>query len=644
MAFPRDQRLTRKGATYRVIRWLNSFDVQLENVLTGELSICKSHALLQEYADGDLTPVEGDASRRHLPPRLHDLDAQERALDHSETHRRLKYVRAIKEELGEHPSRAAVMGCIARTASQLGDRRPPSVATAHRWRRLYLASRQGVEALISRVERRGGRGQARLDPRVEAIIAQQAEAILDTQHRWDAQDLYRAVALSVNACNVRLPKSAQLAPPSLRTIQRRLQKLFAYDVAEARYGAAEAERRFAALGRARSVRRILEMVEVDHTPLDILVVNEAGVAAARPSFTVVLDRRSRCVLGFHLSAAGHGTQAVFAALRHALLPKTYLQTRYAHLELSWPCHGWFGTLLMDNGTEFHARAVADALHQLGIASEYCESRRPNDKPYVERFLRTLNLGFIHKLPGATFSRYQDRAGIKPEREACLTLDELDERIHQWICGVYHLKKHRGLNGRYPIDVWNDEARGTPPILKLGATEIDIEFGEVEEKSIWHYGIETHRCRYNSAALTDLRRRLPVKAKVVIKWSRSDIGHIHVWNPIDGEYLKVPNLDSEMTGVTQDQAIAARRLLTEENETYRAHAVKVTDAVREEIRRKASDKKLKVRKQAERLANRTSEESRKTMQAPIKASLSSTTATQAHEDVHVPVVHLPEARG
>ena len=45
--------------------------------------------------------------------------------------------------------------------------------------------------------------------------------------------------------------------------------------------------------------------------------------------------------------------------RHALLPKHYLKERYADLELSWPMYGWFERILMDNGREFHADAIAD---------------------------------------------------------------------------------------------------------------------------------------------------------------------------------------------------------------------------------------------------------------------------------------------
>ncbi|MCK7491579.1 MAG: hypothetical protein MZW92_07680 [Comamonadaceae bacterium] len=94
-------------------------------------------------------------------------------------------------------------------------------------------------------------------------------------------------------------------------------------------------------------------MEVDHTPVDLLVVDENRVVIGRPTFTVIFDRYSRRVPGYCLSLAGYGVAAVFSALRHAMLPKTYLSTQYAKHQLDWPCFGWMERLLLDNGTEFH---------------------------------------------------------------------------------------------------------------------------------------------------------------------------------------------------------------------------------------------------------------------------------------------------
>jgi putative transposase len=295
--------------------------------------------------------------------------------------------------------------------------------------------------------RRGGGGQSRLDSSVEAIIHEKIDRIFLAKRRGSAEEVLEAVRMDIDRENSTRIPSERLELPSLRTVQRRIAAIPAYDLCVARYGKREAERRFSHMLGSRRVQRILEIVEIDHSPVDLLVTDANGVVLGRPTITVVLDRYSRCLLGYHLSLSGHGVAAVFAALKHAILPKTYLHGdgRYADLKLDWECFGWFEIVLMDNGPEFHGEAIADALVNICMIAEFARSYEPNDKPHVERFLKTLNYSFIHRLPGTTLAKVGDRIGFKSEDEACMTLKELDRAIHVWVCDKYHKRKHAGLD-------------------------------------------------------------------------------------------------------------------------------------------------------------------------------------------------------
>lgn len=187
-----------------------------------------------------------------------------------------------------------------------------------------------------------------------------------------------------------------------------------------------------------------------------------------------------------------------------MLPKTYLTKLYADLGLEWPCFGWPERLLADNGREFHSNSLRDAMANLGVLVEYAGSRDPNDKPFVERFLRTFNYTFIHKLPGTTLSNVHQRIGIQAEKEACLTLGELDRMIHVWICSVYHVRPHRGLDGRTPIDVWVTGAKAFPPQLKMDRDALDIELSQSDRRDLHHYGVEINSFVYASQRLATLR--------------------------------------------------------------------------------------------------------------------------------------------
>ena len=581
--------------------------VLLENKQTGERAHFDTYRLVTKYLTGEfLTSAQRKAELRagkgssRPPARMGGLSSEAK----KETHRRIDMLVRLQKIGSFNGSREDLRRGIAFVAAARNDGRIPHESTVYRWKRKYLKAQGDVRALFARFDERGGKGLSRLDPRIEAMIDDAIEQIALTQRKCCAQDILDHVLLAVQKTNKTLPLERQLSTPSKRTIQRRMLLISEFDLTVAASSLREADRRFAIQGRSRGVSRILELVEIDHTPIDLIVTNEAGDAVGRPTATVVLDRASRCVLGFHLSLAGHGVPAVFEALRHALLPKVYLTQRYKDLGLDWPCFGWMERVVMDNGTEFHADAVADALLNLGIACEFAGSRDPNDKPFIERFLRTLNYGFIHKLPGTTLDKVHKRVGFKAEDDAVLTLGELDRLIHVWICNVYHRRGHNGLDGRAPLTVWLESAKAFPPQLKMNAADVDIEFCEVAESRLQRYGIDLNTFVYSSPRLLTMGRLLPSAAKVNVKWPRNDVGYVWVWDITTQEYFKVGNKEPEYAGLTLDQAKAARSAKSASDPCYRRTVAEAGAIVREQIAQAGESRKMAVRRKGSRLANET----------------------------------------
>lgn len=627
-------------AEVRVVRQLDELHVQLENVATGELEKHSCYALEEAYMQGRL--MTRSAARREArggqpkrqPARMDHMSQAAR----SETRRRLDYLVHLEKRGSFGKSRKELRESLAEIAKLRGEDHAPHESTVYRWRDKYLQAQKDVRALFSAIDQRGGKGACRLDPAVEGLIDDAIDEKYLSNRRASAQDVHDALERAIDAANEKRAPAEQLELPSIRTINRRLAQLCSFDVAAALYGQREAKRRHAPHGRARAVDRILEIVEIDHTPVDLMVTDESRVAIGRPTLTVVLDRASRCVLGYHLSLAGHGTYAVFSALRHAMLPKTYLSKLYAELELDWPCFGWPERILVDNGREFHAESVRDAMANLSVLVEFAGSRDPNDKPFVERFLRTFNYTFIHKLPGTTLSNVHQRIGFKAEKEACLTLAELDQMIHVWICNVYHRKPHRGLDGQAPIDVWVAGAKAFPPQLKMNRDDVDIEFSEFDQRPIHHYGIEINTFEYASARLATLRAMLPPRAKADIKWPHDEAGHIWVWDPIANEYFAVANKDPQYTGLTVVQAQAAKKRKAQDPEYQRVNAD--AKAINDETTAKAmKDKKLKERRRGARQSNKTSNDMREPKTRPV---LPKPPAPTSRLRVSAPVkVEIPE---
>lgn len=628
------------GVEVRVVCQLDELHVQLENVVTGEREKRSCYALEEAYMQGRL--MTRSAARREArggqpkrqPARMDHMSQAAR----SETRRRLDYLVHLEKRGSFGKSRKELRESLAEIAKLRGEDHAPHESTVYRWRDKYLQAQKDVRALFSAIDQRGGKGECRLDPAVEGLIDDAIDEKYLSNRRASAQDVHDALKRAIDAANEKRAPAEQLELPSIRTINRRLAQLCSFDVAAALYGQREAKRRHAPHGRARAVDRILEIVEIDHTPVDLMVTDESRVAIGRPTLTVVLDRASRCVLGYHLSLAGHGTYAVFSALRHAMLPKTYLSKLYAELELDWPCFGWPERILVDNGREFHAESVRDAMANLSVLVEFAGSRDPNDKPFVERFLRTFNYTFIHKLPGTTLSNVHQRIGFKAEKEACLTLAELDQMIHVWICNVYHRKPHRGLDGQAPIDVWVAGARAFPPQLKMNRDDVDIEFSEFDQRLIHHYGIEINTFVYASARLATLRAMLPRRARADIKWPHDEAGHIWVWDPMANEYFAVANKDPQYMGltVTQAQAVKKRKAQDPEYQRVNAGAKAIND---ETIAKAMKDKKLKERRRGARQSNKTSNDMREPKTPPV---LPKPPAPTSRPRVSAPVkVEIPE---
>ena len=612
--FKTSQLIALDNVSYRVLRQLNESEIQIEHLETGRISTLQTNELLDAYGVGRLrvsaSPVvhashRTVASHRH-PVRLAGMGAKAK----SRTLHRIEVMTRLDRLGSFEKGEAGLVEDLEKVARELGCE-PEHPSTARKWRKRYFVMQKSVRAFFSEIDLRGGRGQSRLECEVEAIIHEKIDSHVLDGRRRTAEVLHDAVFLAIQEVNATRIPSEWLTVPSLRTMQRRIAEISAYDRAVAEYGVKEADRRFANMGRARSVSRILEIVEIDHSPVDCLVTNEAGVVIGRPTITVVLDRKSRCVLGYHLSLAGHGVPAVFSALRHALLPKSYLRTSVAFrdLNLDWECHGWMETVLADNGSEFHANAVRDALLSLGIQVEFAASRSPNDKPHVERFLKTFNYSFIHRLPGTTLARVGDRKGFHAEKEACLTLVELDRLIHVWIIEKYHVRPHGGLSKRAPITVWREGAAAHPPQLKEDAVTVDVEFSNVDERTVQHYGIDLNNFVYTSPELQQLRRLMKRGQTVTVKWPEADAGYVLVLDPFEETFMRVPNKDPQYNSLTVQQAKHALKSAAAGDPDYKHMGANAEARIGQMVDAGRASKKMKDRRKAARLSNQTSKDGR-----------------------------------
>lgn len=365
----------------------------------------------------------------------------------------------------------------------------------------------------------------------------------------------------------------RLRPPSLRTFERRCAEVDRFTRDWALKGPAYAKRK----NRTRETRALPDRpyaeVEVDHTRLDFMVIDDlTGALLGRPEITVFRDRATAMILGYGLGFEEPSYAAFVEGLRHAIYPKDL--SRFPGIRNSWPCHGRIENLIVDNALHFLGDNIEAAGRELGFTVLRCQPRQPWLKGGLERFFGSLNTGLAHLLPGTTLSNVASRSDHEHLGKATLTLLEFEALLNVWICDDYHASVRKGLGfirgfGDVPLKVWEDKAKKFRP-APLPHPDLFMSLaGDVDTRTIQNDGICWDHIKYESPALWALRshprhRRPKEGGSTEYKVVRDpyDLGRITVLDPFEGERLIVPATEAHRdyaTGLTlhQHQVITAQ---------------------------------------------------------------------------------------
>jgi putative transposase len=310
----------------------------------------------------------------------------------------------------------------------------------------------------------------------------------------------------------------------------------------ARYGKRRAEMEFRVSGAGPETSRALKRVSMDHTPSDIIVVDDRTMLPlGRPTITSALDEHTRCPMGFYTGFEPPSCLSVMRCLKHAILPKTYVLREFPSIKNSWECYGVPELVIVDNPPEFHSSHFERACLQIGTDIQYAKVLVPWYKGKLERFQGTMNHDLAHGNPGTTFSNILEREEYDPTKHAVVLMSTFREMLHKWIIDVYLQTPHRGIQDT-PAHRWTTELSTLPPLLPPSASELDVVLGMTAQRVVFHYGIELEGLKYNNEELGALRRRMKIGTKVELTFDPGDLGHINVLDPQNGAYVRVPVLN------------------------------------------------------------------------------------------------------
>jgi putative transposase len=394
------------------------------------------------------------------------------------------------------------------------------------------------------------KGTRLLPDDIEQRIEDAIDRVFKTRECPSVEKLRREIRADCSA--------AGLTPPSRKALQARLSARSLRELVKARKGPKAARQAFAPVRPGLRPSCPLEIVQIDHTKVDIQLVDDLSRAVVgRPWLTVVLDVFSRSVMGFYLSFDAPSASGVALAISQAVLAKSdWLSER--GLDFAWPMQGMPQSIHLDNGKEFHSRALKRGCQQHGMRIDYRPPATPRFGGHIERLMGTL-MSRVHALPGTTFSNVVARGDYPAEQKAMLTLREFERILALEILGPYHNEVHAAL-GTTPAAAWAAGVAARESGLPPDPAAFVLDFLPFKERVIRREGVRLFNVTYFDGALASLLDSPERTCR--IKYDPRNMSAVFVELPIGG-HLRVPCADLGRPAVTLWEQQAAIQTLRAE---------------------------------------------------------------------------------
>jgi putative transposase len=291
-------------------------------------------------------------------------------------------------------------------------------------------------------------------------------------------------------------------PPSYDRVRHIIKGLDPALVTFAHQGAAAYREEFDLLYR-REATHSNAMWQADHTPLDIVLLDEAG-KPARPWLTVIEDDYSRAIASFRLTYQEPTALTTALALRQAIWRKE---------DSHWHICGIPSVFYTDHGSDFTSKHMEQVAADLGIELIFSEKGVPRGRGKIERFFRSVNELFLQDVPGYAPKGYQ--------AEAQLELSAFEQQFRTWLLSDYQHRVHSETKCK-PAERW--EVGGFVPRMPDSAEQLDLLLLTVAKtRRVQQDGIRFQNYRYIDTTLAAY-----VKEEVLIRYDPVDLAEIHVF--------------------------------------------------------------------------------------------------------------------
>ena len=587
----------------------NSFVItnilDLESVLAKNIETQKSQRILVV----DITP-ETLISDRNIPNNLLSIDDA----DWQEANRRFVIIKPILD---------AGRGQRVNQVKQASKENGVSQATLYRWISAYEED-QRISSLLRPT--RKDKGLLRIDAEVEKIIKKHINESFLTEEQPTPVHVWKLIKAD---CML-----LKLQAPHPNTIRNRIGLLSDELKTAKRRGKDAARDKFQpTLGHFPNADYPLAVIQIDHTPMDIIVVDdEERKPIGRPNLTAAIDVYSKVVPGYYIGLDPVGALSTGLCISHAILPK---EAWLAKMDITTPYPVWgkMKVIHTDNAKEFHGNMLGLACKNHDIIAEKRPKGQPQYGGNIERAFRTY-MSEVHTVPGTTRSNVQDKGDYDAEGRACMTLGALEQWFAIFIVEYYHHQPHKGNNGVPPIVMYERGILGNDKQPGIGLPErvadeykIKLDFMPFEMRTVQEYGILLDDIFYYHDGLRrwihaidpEDRKR---KRKFICRYDPRNLNKLYFFEPDTESYLEIPYRDITKPPISIWELRAVKKKLkedgyTEINEELIFSAFRRMNAIvaSEKVKTKAARKK-EAREKGWKKA------SEHTAKAPVAASINS----------------------
>lgn len=273
-----------------------------------------------------------------------------------------------------------------------------------------------------------------------------------------------------------------------------------------------------------------ELMQIDSTPLDVLVRLDDGIAE-KVELTAMVDIATRSITAAVLrpTTKAADASALLArsvtpeamrpgwseALRmsRSVLPHRRLLTLDERLEHAAARPVIVPeTIVCDHGKVFVSRNFRASCRYLGINLQPAHKATPTDKGTIEKTLGSVATLFAQFVAGYTGST-TDRRGRKLEDGPLWTLPELQNLLDEWVIAIWQTRPHDGLRDpQAPRRAFSPNEKYAMLLQSCGYVPVPLNGEDYVEllperwQAINSYGIRIKHRTYDDGELGPLRRQ------------------------------------------------------------------------------------------------------------------------------------------